>query len=57
MSALRTAKVTVLLAPDVLDRLDAWRHPRRWSRSTAIAAMIEEALGREQDEASREDQP
>ena len=43
---MRTAKVTVMLEPTVLDRLDAYREPRRWTRSTAIAALIDEGLTR-----------
>ena len=50
VAELRTAKVTVLLEPAVLARLDAWRAERRWSRSTAIAALIEDGLSREQDD-------
>lgn len=47
MSALRTAKITVLLDPRVVDLLDAYRAERRWTRSTAIAALVEEGLTRE----------
>ena len=53
MDELRTAKVTVLLAPAVLARLDAYRAARRWSRSTAIAALIEEGLERAQEQETR----
>ena len=49
VSALRTAKITVLLDPRVVDRLDAYRAERRWTRSTAIAALVEEGLSREPD--------
>lgn len=44
VSEIRTAKVTVLLAPSVVERLDAYRAQRRWTRSTAIAALVEEGL-------------
>jgi hypothetical protein len=47
VSALRTAKITVLLDPRAVDRLDAYRAERRWTRSTAIAALVEEGLTRE----------
>ena len=49
VSELRTEKISVTLTPSVLARLDAYRQPRRWSRSTAIAALIEEGLDKEQD--------
>lgn len=48
VSEMRTEKVSVVLTPTVLARLDAYRDRRRWTRSTAIAAMIEEVLDREQ---------
>jgi hypothetical protein len=44
---MRTAKITVLLAPSVAERLDAFRAERRWTRSTAIATLVEEGLSRE----------
>jgi hypothetical protein len=44
MSEMRTAKITVLLTPSALERLDSYRAPRRWTRSTAIAALVEEGL-------------
>jgi len=46
MAEVRAAKISVLLAPSVLERLDAYRAARRWTRSTAIAALIEEGLDR-----------
>jgi metal-responsive CopG/Arc/MetJ family transcriptional regulator len=46
----RTEKISVTLTPTTLARLDAYRKRRRWTRSTAIAAMIEEVLDREPDE-------
>jgi metal-responsive CopG/Arc/MetJ family transcriptional regulator len=48
VSELRTEKVSVTVTPSLLERLDAYRDPRRWSRSTAIAALIEEGLDQEQ---------
>jgi metal-responsive CopG/Arc/MetJ family transcriptional regulator len=44
---MRTEKVSVTLTPTVLARLDAYRDQRRWTRSTAIAALIEEGLDRD----------
>jgi metal-responsive CopG/Arc/MetJ family transcriptional regulator len=52
MAELRTEKVSVILTPTVLARLDAYRDRRRWSRSTAIAALVEDGLDREEREAS-----
>ncbi len=54
VTEMRTAKVTVLFAPSVLERLDAYRAERRWTRSTAIAALVEEGLGRHADDQSGE---
>ena len=47
VSEMRTAKITVLLAPSVVELLDAYRAQRRWTRSTAIAALVEQGLARE----------
>jgi type III secretory pathway lipoprotein EscJ len=47
---LRTEKVSVVLTPSTLARLDAYRVLHRWSRSTAIAALIEDGLGRDEDQ-------
>lgn len=44
---MRTEKITVLFTPSVLERLDGYRADRRWTRSTAIAALVEEGLRRE----------
>ena len=54
VTELRTEKLSVVLTPTTVECLDAYRARRRWSRSTAIAALIEEGLDREQEkEASR----
>jgi hypothetical protein len=50
VSEMRTAKITVLLRPSTLERLDAYRAERRWTRSTAIAALVEEGLGRKPED-------
>ena len=52
---MRTAKITVLLAPSVVERLDAYRAERRWTRSTAIAALVEEGLGRQAGDDGKEE--
>lgn len=49
MSELRTEKVSVVVTPTTLARIDAYRAPRRWSRSTAMAALIEEGLDRDDE--------
>ncbi|MHB1431401.1 MAG: hypothetical protein ACYCVZ_04720 [Streptosporangiaceae bacterium] len=46
MAEMRSEKLSVTLTPSVVARLDAYRHARRWSRSTAIAALIEDGLDR-----------
>jgi macrodomain Ter protein organizer (MatP/YcbG family) len=43
----RTEKVSVVLTPTALARLDAYAARRRWTRSTAIAVLIDEGLDRE----------
>jgi hypothetical protein len=43
---LRTVKLSFTLTPALLARLDAYRESRRWSRSTAIAVLVEEGLDR-----------
>jgi metal-responsive CopG/Arc/MetJ family transcriptional regulator len=47
---LRTEKISVTLTPSLLARLDGYRESRRWSRSTAVAALVEEGLDREERE-------
>ena len=49
MAELRTEKITVTVTPTMLARLDAYRDRHRWSRSTAIAALVEDGLDREQE--------
>jgi metal-responsive CopG/Arc/MetJ family transcriptional regulator len=49
VTELRTEKISVTLTPTTLARLDVYRQHRRWSRSSAIAALIEEGLDREPD--------
>jgi metal-responsive CopG/Arc/MetJ family transcriptional regulator len=50
VTELRTEKVSVVLTPTTLARLDVYRERRRWSRSSAIAVLIEEGLDKEQQE-------
>jgi len=40
----RTRQISVHIAPSLLPRLDAYREARRWSRSTAIAELIDRGL-------------
>jgi metal-responsive CopG/Arc/MetJ family transcriptional regulator len=54
VTELRTEKVSVVLTPTVLARLDAYAGRRRWTRSSAIAALIEEGLDREPNEEGRQ---
>ncbi len=44
MSEMRSEKITVMLTPSAVRQLDEYRQPRRWSRSTAIAALVEQGL-------------
>lgn len=44
----RSEKVSAMLSPSTLARLDAYRASRRWSRSAAIEALIEEGLQRDE---------
>ena len=55
VSEMRTEKITVLLTPSVTERLDAYRAERRWTRSTAIAALVEEGLSRQPGDEGKED--
>ncbi len=43
----RTERISVNLTPSVLERLDAYRFDRRWTRSTAAAVLIERGLDQE----------
>jgi metal-responsive CopG/Arc/MetJ family transcriptional regulator len=47
MDAIRTERVTVNLAPDLLARLDRYAQEHRWTRSTAIVVLIERGLDAE----------
>ena len=40
----RTAKVSVMLTPALLARLDRWAAAHRWTRSTAVAELLERGL-------------
>lgn len=48
VSETRSEKVSVVLTPTMLARLDDYRDKRHWTRSTAIAVLIEDGLDREQ---------
>jgi hypothetical protein len=47
-----TQQVTAVLPRDLVARLDAYADAHRWSRSAALAALVEDGLARE-DEAGR----
>lgn len=40
----RTARITVNLTPDLLERLDHFAEQNHWPRSTTVAILIERAL-------------
>jgi metal-responsive CopG/Arc/MetJ family transcriptional regulator len=44
MDAVRTERVTVNLTPEALARVDEFAEQNRWTRSTAIAVLIEHML-------------
>jgi metal-responsive CopG/Arc/MetJ family transcriptional regulator len=46
----RTERISVNLTPGVVERLDRYRFDRRWSRSTAVAVLVERGLDREEHE-------
>ncbi|HSR82681.1 MAG TPA: hypothetical protein VLM11_00685 [Streptosporangiaceae bacterium] len=46
----RTERMSVNLVPSVMQRLDAYREPRRWTRSTAAAVLIERGLEAAEEE-------
>jgi hypothetical protein len=47
MTENRTEKISVMLTPAELAVLDRWAQEHRWSRSSAVAALIDEALIRD----------
>jgi metal-responsive CopG/Arc/MetJ family transcriptional regulator len=49
MEETRITRITITIDRDVLARLDGYARRSRWSRSTAAAALIEEALAARQD--------
>ena len=44
MDEVRSEKISVSLTPSILARLDAYAAEHRWSRSTAMAELIERGL-------------
>jgi metal-responsive CopG/Arc/MetJ family transcriptional regulator len=48
MAAARTEKISVMLEPTVLARLDSYAERNRWTRSTAVAVLVERALDSDQ---------
>jgi metal-responsive CopG/Arc/MetJ family transcriptional regulator len=55
MEESKIARITITIPRDVLLRLDTYAAEHRWSRSTAAAAIIEEAMP-DQDEDQGKDQ-
>jgi metal-responsive CopG/Arc/MetJ family transcriptional regulator len=48
MNAARTERITVNLTPELLARLDRHAQEKRWTRSAAVEALIEQALQEEE---------
>lgn len=48
MSADRTERITANITPELADRLDRFAEQNRWTRSTAVAVLIERGLEPEQ---------
>jgi metal-responsive CopG/Arc/MetJ family transcriptional regulator len=48
MEEKRSEKISIQLAPSLLARLDAYARQHRWSRSNAVAALIDTGLQAEQ---------
>ena len=44
MDATRTERFTVNLTPELMERLDRFAEQHRWTRSTAVAVLIERGL-------------
>lgn len=44
MDAARNERITVNLTPEVLARLDLFAEQHRWTRSAAVAVLIERGL-------------
>jgi hypothetical protein len=44
MKETRTVKITVVITPSLADRLNAFAERAHWSKSTAIAVLIDQAL-------------
>jgi metal-responsive CopG/Arc/MetJ family transcriptional regulator len=49
MDAVRTERITVNLTPDLVARVDRFAALNRWTRSTAVAVLIEQGLPAEDD--------
>lgn len=50
MDAARTAKLSVNLTPELLERLDRFAQQNRWTLSTAAAVLIERGLPEDEAE-------
>ena len=54
MARQRLHRVTVTIPADLVPRLDRYAAEHRWSRSTAVTALIEEGLPEQDQDASAE---
>ncbi len=48
----KTEKISVMLPPPTLARLDQYAAQHRWSRSTAALSLIEQGLGHQEGDDS-----
>jgi metal-responsive CopG/Arc/MetJ family transcriptional regulator len=49
MEEKRSAKISIMLPPSLVARLDAYARKSRWSRSNAVAVLVEEGLDAQED--------
>lgn len=54
MTEARTEKISVMLTPAVLRKLDTYGNVHHWSRSTAAAMLIEQGLDGSEPSGSEE---
>jgi metal-responsive CopG/Arc/MetJ family transcriptional regulator len=50
MDEQRDKRISVSLTPTLLAQIDAHAREHRWTRSTAVAVLVEKALSQEQDQ-------
>ena len=56
MTRRKLHRLTVTIPADLVPRLDRYAADHRWSRSTAVTALIEEGLPAEQDQGQEQGQ-